>query len=164
MHSSRMRTGRALTVSGGWGVVGWLVHPRNNFLGEKKKKKLKKKNEKKNLEHPPRKFQTPPKNWRPPEKFQTPPEKLETRPQENFSHPPETLETPPLKFSDIPLKNSDTPRDQTRYPPPPVDRHTPLNLLPWPNFVAAGNKNAFQWDAYLPLQWPSCHWGGGVSA
>ena len=23
-------------------------------------------------------------------------------------------------------------------PPPPVDRQTPVNLLPWPNFVAAG--------------------------
>ena len=27
-------------------------------------------------------------------------------------------------------------------------------------------KNAFQWDAYLPLHWPSCHlvMGGGASA
>ena len=31
-----------------------------------------------------------------------------------------------------------TSRDQTRYPPR-VDRQTPVNLLPWPNFVAAGN-------------------------
>ena len=23
---------------------------------------------------------------------------------------------------------------------PPVDRHTPVKILPWPNFVAAGNK------------------------
>ena len=22
---------------------------------------------------------------------------------------------------------------------PPVDRHTPVKILPWPNFVAAGN-------------------------
>ena len=25
-------------------------------------------------------------------------------------------------------------------PPPPVDRHTLVKILPWPNFVAAGNK------------------------
>ena len=25
-------------------------------------------------------------------------------------------------------------------PPPPVDRQTPVKILPWPNFVAAGNK------------------------
>ena len=24
--------------------------------------------------------------------------------------------------------------------PPPVDRHTPVKILPWPNFVAAGNN------------------------
>ena len=76
MHSSRMRTGRALTVSGGG------VHPRRNFFGGKE---IEKKKEKKNLE-------TPPKNWRP--------------------HTP---------------------------PPPRVDRQTPVNLLPWPNFVAASN-------------------------
>ena len=26
-------------------------------------------------------------------------------------------------------------------PPSPVDRHTLVKTLPWPNFVAAGNKN-----------------------
>ena len=26
--------------------------------------------------------------------------------------------------------------------PPIVDRHTLVNILPWPNFVAAGNKKA----------------------
>ena len=31
-------------------------------------------------------------------------------------------------------------RDQTRYTPR-VDRQTPVNLLPWANFVAAGNKH-----------------------
>ena len=34
-----------------------------------------------------------------------------------------------------------------RHPPPtPVDRilDTLVKILPWPNFVAAGNKNAFQ--------------------
>ena len=25
-------------------------------------------------------------------------------------------------------------------PLPPVDRHTPVKILPWPNFVAAGNN------------------------
>ena len=94
MHSSRMRTGRALTVSGGGGV-----HPRRNFLGENK---LGKKKEKKISDTPPQNLgQTPP----PPNLGQTP--------------PPENLE-------------------QTT-PPPGVDRQTPVNLLPWPNFVAAGN-------------------------
>ena len=27
-------------------------------------------------------------------------------------------------------------------PPTPVDRHTLVKILPWPNFVAAGNKQA----------------------
>ena len=27
-----------------------------------------------------------------------------------------------------------------RQTPPPVDRHTPVKILSWPNFVAAGNK------------------------
>ena len=68
MHSSRMHTAHALTISG-----GGLVHPRRNF-GEKKLKK-----KEKNLETPPKKWETPrkivdtprkigdpPKNWRPP--------------------------------------------------------------------------------------------------
>ena len=24
--------------------------------------------------------------------------------------------------------------------PPPVDRHTPVKILPWPNFIAAGKN------------------------
>ena len=36
-------------------------------------------------------------------------------------------------------------------PPPHVDRHTLVKTLHWPNFVAAGNNNAFQWHAYRPL-------------
>ena len=28
--------------------------------------------------------------------------------------------------------------------PPPVDRQTFVKILPWPNFIAAGNKKAFQ--------------------
>ena len=27
--------------------------------------------------------------------------------------------------------------------PPPVDRHKPVKILPWPNFVAAGNNNTW---------------------
>ena len=32
---------------------------------------------------------------------------------------------------------------QTHLPPPPVERQTPVKILPWPNFVAAG-KNGKQ--------------------
>ena len=55
----------------------------------------------------------------------TPP-KLEDPPKNWRPHPPEKLET--------------TPPPGTR-PPHPVDRHTLVKILPWPNFVAAG-KNA----------------------
>ena len=84
MHSSRMRTGRALTVWGG-------ASQKDFFWGKEIEKKKKKK------------IGDPPK----------------------ISDPPERLETPP-------------PRDQARYPLL-VDRQTPVNLLPWPNFIAAGN-------------------------
>ena len=103
MHSSRMRTGRALTVSGG----GGSVHPRRNFLGENKLKKKKKK------------------NFRPPQKFGSdcPPPKLYQTP------PPKNLgQTPPRKFGSDTL-----PKIWSRHPPrkfgsdtpPPVwtDRH-----------------------------------------
>ena len=45
---------------------------------------------------------------------------------------------------------------------PPVDRilDTLVKTLPFRNYVADSNKNAFKWDAYCPLQLPS----GGVSA
>ena len=68
MHSSRVRTGRALTVSGG----GWCIP--EEILGAKKLKKKKKK-----LEPPPKDWKDPPKEWKdtPPEKFETP-KKLET--------------------------------------------------------------------------------------
>ena len=73
MHSSRMRTARALTVWGG----GGLVHPRRNFgekeIGKKRKKKIEKK------------IGDPPKIWRPPEKLETPPK--------NWRHP-----APPRKI------------------------------------------------------------------
>ena len=87
MHSSRMRTGRALTVSGG-GVGA----SQKNFLGGGELKKKGKK-----IGDPPETLETPPKNWRPPEKLET--------------------------------------------TPPPVDRHTLVKILPWPNFVVAGNNN-----------------------
>ena len=56
MHSSRMRTSHALTVSGGEGALGGLVHPRRIFWGEKKLKKK----ENKKFGEPPRKFGGPP--------------------------------------------------------------------------------------------------------
>ena len=37
-----------------------------------------------------------------------------------------------------------------RHPSPPVDRHTLVKILPWPNFVAAGNKYS-QWTAASPF-------------
>ena len=82
-----MRTGSALTVSGG-------VHPRRIFLGGKKIDKKRKK-------------------------------KLET----------------PRKIGDTPPDQIPPPRDQTT--PPPCEQkswHTPMKILPWPNFVAAGNE------------------------
>ena len=56
MHSSRMRTGRALTVSGGGGRV--CVHPSRIFLGGGRNWKKKKKK----FRYPPPKiwYQTPP--------------------------------------------------------------------------------------------------------
>ena len=115
-----MRTGRALTVSGARGGV----HPRRIFLGENKLKKKKKKQ-----------IQTPPQNSEqtpPPENLgQTPPPQNlgQTPPPENLGQtPPQKIwvRHPPQKFG------SDT--------PPRVDRQTPVNLLPWPNFVAAGKN------------------------
>ena len=45
--------------------------------------------------------------------------------------------TPPLLGPDqVP------PRDQTRYTPPWTESQTPVKTLPWPNFVAAGNKTS----------------------
>ena len=128
MHSSRMRTGRSVTVSGGGGL-----HPRRNF-GEKK---LEKKLELKKIELP------PPKNWRPLWKIEDlsknwrPPQKLET---------PKKLETP-WKIGD-PLKNWRPPqnwrppknwRPPGRPPPLLTESQTGVKILPWPNFVAAGN-------------------------
>ena len=119
MHSSRMRTGRALTVSGGGGV-----HPRRIFWGEKKLKKKKK--EKKIWRNP------PPENFRPPRKIGDPPK---------ISDPP--------KIGDTPRDQTHPPKFQTppgtRPPPLLTESQTRVKILPWPNFVAAG-KN---WISYL---------------
>ena len=99
MHSSRMRTARALTLSVGG---GGLVHPRRNF-GEKIEKKRGKK------------FGDPPKNWR------HPPEKLETTPSpKNWRHPPKKLEPAPRprKIGDTPPKNWKPPPKNWRHHPP----------------------------------------------
>ena len=53
---------------------------------------------------------------------------------------------------------------------PPVDRQTPVKILPWLNFVAAGNKKAIQSNANRPLFDSSCFtvnkfeyvWGRGA--
>ena len=69
MHSSRMRTARALTVSGGGGAS------QKKFWGKRNWKKKEKKIEKKNLETPRKIGDTPPKNERHPlpKKLETPP-------------------------------------------------------------------------------------------
>ena len=33
--------------------------------------------------------------------------------------------------------------------PPPVDRHTLVKILPWPNFVAAGKNFVISWKKHL---------------
>ena len=97
-----MRTGRALTVSGG----GGLVHPRRNFWEKRFEKKKKKNLKKKKLEEPP-----PPKIWR---------------------HPPGKLETP---WDQTPSRDQTPPGPD----PPLTESQTRVKILPWPNFVAAGN-------------------------
>ena len=114
MHSSRMRTGRALTVSGGG---GWCIP--EEILGKKNLKKKKK-------------------NWRPPQKLETTPRKLEyPPPPRKIGEPPQIGDPPP---------GTRPPPPGTRSPPPgtrspPVDRQTLVKILPWPNFVAAGNQS-----------------------
>ena len=73
MHSSRMHTGHALTVSG-----GGLVHPRRIFFRKRNWKKKKKK------------------IWRPPKKLETPPKFGDTTPpKKKFGDPPEIWRNPP---------------------------------------------------------------------
>ena len=138
MHSSRMRTGCSLTI------CLTLLREGGIWVYPQRKQKSKK-------HFPPKKIRGSP--LTPP----TPPEKLDT--PQNWRPP---------KIGD-PLKNWRPPKigdpqpppswDQTPPTPPPhpgltckacwdtlppVDRHTLVKILPWPNFVAAGNKNAFQ--------------------
>ena len=72
MHSSRMRTGRALTIWGG------VCIPERFFWGKEIEKKKRKKI-----------FRHPPKISDPPRKFQTPPKNLDTPPGPD-PHPPLT--------------------------------------------------------------------------
>ena len=129
MHSSRMRTGRALTISGGGCIpAGFFLGGKRNW--KKKEKKI---------------FQTPRKIWsrHPPRKFGAdPPENLEETPPPKIwsRHPPENLEqTPPRKFgadtprkfgADTPPKNLEQtpPKIWSRHPPTIWSRHPPENL------------------------------------
>ena len=128
MHSSRMRTGRALTVVGGG------VHHRRIFFW--RGKKLKK--EEKKFQTPPRKFQTPPRKFGadppqnleqtppPPKKFgaDTPPKfGADTPPKIWSRHPPENLEqTPPQNLEQTPPENLEqTPPPRKFQTPPPED-------------------------------------------
>ena len=120
MLSSRMRTGRTLTVFRCL-VIG-SVSP--------KKAEIKKKSP------PPKKLggppltppSLPPQNWRPPQKIGDPPK--------NWS-PPEKLETSPEKL--------ETPRDQTPPPPPGTDLQGmlgyPLPLPLWTEFLTHACEN-----------------------
>ena len=77
MHSSRMRTGRTLTILG-----GGIGASQKDFFWEKKLKKKKK--------H----------FWRPPKNLETPPKFGET--PQNLEEPPQNLENPPPKFGGTP--------------------------------------------------------------
>ena len=120
MHSSRMRTGRTLTVfrkledpPGKFGAGTppkiWSRHPPENLEQAPPPKIWSR--------HPPR----PPKIW-----SRHPPENLEQAPPRKFGAgtPP-----PPRKFG------AGTPRKfgaGTPPTPPSVDRHTLVKILPWP--------------------------------
>ena len=112
MPSSRMRTGRTLTVLRCLVPGGGGVSPKKAEI--KKKKSPKKIGEGGPLKPPnPEKIGDHPKNWRPPT-----PKKLETHPK-NWR----------------PLKNWRPPRTDLQgmlgYPSP-LDRHTLVKILPWP--------------------------------
>ena len=134
-----MRTGRALTVSGGRGAS------QKNFFGGKINWKKKRK---KNFRHPPRKFgsDTPPETMG---HTPTPPRKYgsDTPPPENLGQTPPKYgsDTPPKLWVRHPpppenLGQTPPPQKNLEQTPPHVDRQTPVNLLPWPNFVAAGKN------------------------
>ena len=90
MHSSRMSTWRALTVSWGGGVGA----SHKEFFWEKRNWKKKKKNLEELL---PKKLGTP-KNWRPPEigKPFPPPRNIGDTPPKNWRHPRDQTTTPAL--------------------------------------------------------------------
>ena len=87
-----MRTGRALTISGGG---GGLVHSRRNFGGKKIWKRKKEKIWKKKI------WRTLPKNWR---------------------HPPRKIGDTPPKNGDTPWKIGDTPQKIDKLETPPGTR------------------------------------------
>ena len=96
MHSSRMRTGRTLTVFQCLVPVGGRgVYPQR----KQKSKKI-----------PPPKKSTPLKNWRPPEKLETPSEKLEPPPgltcKACWDTPP--TQDWPVRYAQIPSLWTDT--------------------------------------------------------
>ena len=68
MHSSRLRTGRTLTVF--WGEGGIPKESRNQKKNWRPPEKLETPRDRTT---PSKKLETPPKNWRPPEKLETPP-------------------------------------------------------------------------------------------
>ena len=132
MHSSRMRTGRTLTV------FRKLEDPPRKF-GAGTPPKIWSRHPPKNLEQAPPKFGagTPPKIW-----SRHPPKNLEQAPPKIWSrHPPNLEQAPPKIWSRHP------PKIWSRHPPPkfgagpppkfgagtpPVDRHTLMKILPWP--------------------------------
>ena len=150
MHSSRMRTGRSLTVLGKFGNLE--TPPQNWRPPEKLETHPPPKNWR--TPSPPEKLENPPPGPDPPKKFGEPPTKLEDppkiwrTPRDQTTHPPENLENPPGPDHHPPKKNfGDPPKNWrppgTRPTPPPRGQnswHTLLKILPWPNFVAAGNK------------------------
>ena len=105
----------------------------------------------------PTKIWRPPKIWRTPENLENPPENLKT--PRKFGDPSENLETP-RKFGDPPPKIWRPPKFGDH--PPWTESQTPVKTLPWPNFVAAGNKqknwlshhrNENQWWPSVELRW-----------
>ena len=110
MHSSRMRTGRALTVSGG------CASQQDFFGGERNWKKKKEKN----FRHPPKISDTPPENFRP-DNHCHPPENFRPDTPPEISDPPQKFQTAPENF------RPDTPsKFQTRHPPSWDEARYPL--------------------------------------
>ena len=115
MHSSRMRTGRTLTV------FRWRTPPKIWRNPPKKTPP------KKFGATPPKKDTSPPKIWRNPPK-KRPPLKI-------WRNPPK--KRPPQKFGGTPkirAKSGAPPQKklEQNLEHPPVDRQTPVKILPWP--------------------------------